>query len=79
MRTETQTKVENKALEIFSKIHISDNAIFIPLEDNKTKVKNIDRLKDYLNTNIKLYCLEVIFVGGLEQDYKTALKIKLIN
>ena len=74
-----QTEIENKIIDIFGKIYKDENTIFVPLENDKTKVNNIKKVKDYLNNKVNLYILEIVFTGGIEQEYKTALKIKVIK
>lgn len=71
--------IEEKMSLIFGKIYTDKGFIFAPLEDDKTKTKNIQIAKDYLNTHVSLYLLEVVFIGGMSQEYKTALKIKVIK
>ena len=83
MKTQTN-KTTNLILEaqiknIFKKYYISNDYFYIPLEDEKTKVNNIKELKNWLNNNIKLYELSIIFLSGIEQEYKTALKIKALE
>ena len=82
--TEAQKLINNNLLKreiknIFSKYYFSNNYFYIPLEDEKTKVNNIKSLKNWLNINCELYELQIIFLAGIEQEYKTALKIKLIQ
>lgn len=74
-----QTEIENKIIYIFGKIYKDENTIFVPLDDDKTKVNNIKKVKDYLNNKVDLYILEIVFTGGIQQEYKTALKIKVIK
>ena len=74
-----QTEIENKIIDIFGKIYKDENTIFVPLDDDKTKVNNIKKVKDYLNNKVNLYILEIVFTGGIQQEYKTALKIKVIK
>ena len=74
-----QTEIENKIIDIFGKIYKDENTIFVPLENDKTKVNNIKKVKDYLNNKVNLYILEIVFTGGIQQEYKTALKIKVIK
>tara|TARA_R110002096_G_scaffold46182_2_gene123314 strand:+ start:188 stop:415 length:228 start_codon:yes stop_codon:yes gene_type:complete len=75
MKQETKKKM----FELFGKVYEDSGNLFSPLENDKTKTKNIQALKDYMNTNVKLYELNIVFLGGLEQDYRTAIKVKLIN
>lgn len=82
MTTQTNKQfktVQNKCIDIFGKIYTNNNSIFIPLMDDKTKTNNIKKLKDYLNNNVDLYELSIVFLGGIKQEYKTAVKIKLIE
>ena len=74
-----QIEIENKITDIFGKIYKDEKTIFVPLDDDKTKVNNIKKVKDYLNNKVNLYILEIVFTGGLQQEYKTALKIKVIK
>ena len=74
-----QNEIENKIIDIFGKIYKDKNTIFVPLDDDKTKVNNIKKVKDYLNNKVDLYILEIVFTGGIQQEYKTALKIKVIK
>mgnify|MGYP003644446854 FL=1 len=74
-----QNEIENKIIDIFGKIYKDKNTIFVPLDDDKTKVNNIKKVKDYLNNKVNLYILEIVFTGGIQQEYKTALKIKVIK
>ena len=71
--------IEEKMSNIFGTIYTDKGFIFAPLQDNKTKVNNIQRAKDYLNTHVSLYLMEIVFIGGISQEYKTALKIKVIK
>ena len=75
MKEETKKKM----LNLFGKVYEDSESLFSPLENDKTKTKNIQALKDYMNTNVKLYELNIVFLGGLKQDYRTAIKVKLIN
>ena len=75
MKEETKKKM----LDLFGKVYEDNDSLFSPLENDKTKTKNIQSLKDYMNSNTNLYELNIIFLGGLEQDYKTAIKVKIIN
>tara|TARA_R110001632_G_scaffold46402_1_gene117809 strand:- start:11700 stop:11948 length:249 start_codon:yes stop_codon:yes gene_type:complete len=82
MNTQTnkqQNEIENKIIDIFGKIYKDEKTIFVPLMDDKTKVNNIKKVKDYLNNSVDLYILEIVFIGGIQQEYKTALKIKVIK
>lgn len=82
MNTQTnkqQSEIENKIIDIFGKIYKDEKTIFVPLMDDKTKVNNIKKVKDYLNNSVDLYILEIVFIGGIQQEYKTALKIKVIK
>ena len=82
MNTQTnkqQNEIENKIIDIFGKIYKDEKTIFVPLMDDKTKVNNIKKVKDYLNNKVDLYILEIVFTGGIQQEYKTALKIKVIK
>jgi len=71
--------IEIKIHDIFGKIYRYNGAIYVPLEDNKTKVKNIKKVKDYLNNNVSLYVLEIVFLGGVAQEYHTALRIQILT
>lgn len=75
MKEETKKKM----FELFGKLYEDGESLFSPLENDKTKTKNIQALKDYMNVNVKLYELNIVFIGGLEQEYRTAIKVKLIN
>ena len=75
MKEETKKKM----LDLFGKVYQDSESLFSPLENDKTKTKNIQALKDYMNSNTNLYELNIVFLGGLEQDYKTAIKVKIIN
>ena len=75
MKEETKKKM----FELFGKVYEDNDSLFSPLENDKTKTKNIQALKDYMNTNTNLYELNIVFIGGLEQEYKTAIKVKIIN
>ncbi len=75
MKEETKKKM----LNLFGKVYEDNDSLFSPLENDKTKTKNIQALKDYMNTNTNIYELNIVFIGGLEQDYKTAIKVKVIN
>ena len=72
-------ETKNKMLELFGKVYEDNESLFSPLENDKTKTKNIQTLKDYMNSNTNLYELNIVFIGGLNQDYKTAIKVKVIN
>tara|TARA_R110002073_G_scaffold212802_1_gene373104 strand:+ start:554 stop:781 length:228 start_codon:yes stop_codon:yes gene_type:complete len=72
-------ETKNKMLDLFGKVHEDNDSLFSPLENDKTKTKNIQALKDYMNSNTNLYELNIVFIGGLKQDYKTAIKVKVIN
>ena len=72
-------ETKNKMLDLFGKVYEDKGNLFSPLENDKTKTKNIQALKDYMNTNINLYELNIVFLGGLGQDYKTAIKVKVIK
>jgi len=82
--TEAQKLINNNLLKrevknIFTNYYFLDGFFYIPLDDDKTKIHKIKDIKNYLNTNFELYELSIIFLSGIEQEYKTALKIKLIQ
>tara|TARA_R100000781_G_C4004991_1_gene101631 strand:+ start:249 stop:530 length:282 start_codon:yes stop_codon:yes gene_type:complete len=75
----TNLILEAQIKNIFKKYYISNEYFYIPLENEKTKVNNIKEFKNWLNNNVKLYELSIIFLSGIEQEYKTALKIKALE
>ena len=84
MKTQTEKAVTNLILEaqiksIFKNYYCSNEYFYIPLDDDKTKIHKIKELKNWLNTNVKLYELSIIFLSGTNQEYKTALKIKVLE
>ena len=85
--TSTQTKaqilmntneIKKEMYKLFNKVYTVENSLFAPLEDNKTKVQSIKQLKEYLNKNFSLYSLSIVFLGGVSQEYKTAIRIDLL-
>ena len=83
-QTEAQKIINNNLLKtevknIFTNYYFANDYFYIPLDDDKTKVNNIKQLKNWLNINCELYELQIIFLSGIKQEYKTALKIKLIQ
>ena len=85
--TNTQTKAQilinindiNKEMnKLFTKVYKVNNSLIAPLNNDKTKVKSIKAIKEYLNKYYNLYSLSIIFMGGISQEYKTAIRIDLI-
>tara|TARA_R100000353_G_C6414337_1_gene171289 strand:+ start:358 stop:636 length:279 start_codon:yes stop_codon:yes gene_type:complete len=84
MKTQTEKAVTNLVLEsqiknIFKNYYCSNEYFYIPLEDDKTKIHKIKELKNWLNTNINLYELSIVFTSGIKQDYKSTLKLKALE
>lgn len=64
---------------LFTEVYESNGNLIAPLINDKTKVQSIKSLKQYLNQNFLLYSLSIIFVGGISQEYKTAIQISLLK
>ena len=82
--TEAQKLINNNLLKrevknIFTNYYFLDGFFYIPLDDDKTKIHKIRDIKNHLNTNHELYELSIVFTSGIQQDYKSTLKIKLIQ
>ena len=64
---------------LFDKVYEGNGCLIAPLTNDKTKVQSIKNLKQYLNQNFLLYSLSIIFIGGIKQEYKTAIQISLLK
>lgn len=87
MQTQTQTQtnpltnifLEAEIKKTFANYYFIDDYFYIPLEDDKTKIHKIKDIKNHLNTNFQLYELSIVFTSGIKQDYKSTLKIKVLQ
>ena len=83
-QTIAQTLINKNDLErfmntLFTEVYEGNGCLIAPLTNDKTKVQSIKNLKQYLNQNFLLYSLSIIFVGGISQEYKTAIQISLLK
>ena len=65
--------------KIFTQVTQKDNYFICPLIDERQKTKQIQRIKSFCSVNFELFQVSIIFVGGLNIDYTTALKIQVIE
>lgn len=77
-------KVKNALLraevnKIFSMVTEKENYFICPLIEERQKTKQIQQIKSFCNVNFLLYQVSIIFVGGYNLDYCTALKIQVIE
>ena len=89
MHNDTSTQTEAQRLinkndlkremrKLFGVVYESNKGIFSPLENDKTKVQNVKNIKQYLKQNHNLYSIAIVFIGGMEREYKTAIQIDLL-
>ena len=65
--------------KIFEQVTQKENYFICPLIDERQKTKQIQQIKSFCNVNFDLYQVSIIFVGGINLDYTTALKIQVIE
>ncbi len=82
MNTTQQTKNEilkTEVNKIFEQVTQKDNYFICPLINERQKTKQIQQIKSFCSVNFDLFQVSIIFVGGLNVDYTTALKIQVIE
>lgn len=80
-QTQTQKNLllEQECKKVFEQVTKTNNYFICPLLNEKTKTKQIQRIKNFCNINFDLYELNIIFVGGFNLDYSTAIKLQVIE
>ena len=89
MKNDTTTQTQSQIIinrndikkemhKLFNKVYILGDSLLAPLDNDKTKVQSIKALKEYLNKYYNLYSLSIVFLGGIKQEYKTAIRIDLL-
>lgn len=78
-KQQTNATILKQIAKDFNILKTSGNKIYIDIE-TEGKVKKLERLKDYLNNNTRLYILSICFGGGDSlQQYTTIAKIEIIE
>jgi len=76
----TNNKQELKELmtKLFGNLHNINNNYISGMEStDRDKTKSISRIKDFCSSKFNIYILSIVFIGGTESEYQTAIKIEL--
>lgn len=78
-KTQQHNEIKKQIKKEFNEVFQVNNIFYINI-DIDGKVKKIERLKDYLNTNTHLYTLSIVFGGGAGlQQYSTYARVEIVE